>query len=41
MVLNGKRIINKVNEEFIKIYDEDSNKVYILELDVQYPKKMS
>ena len=41
MVLNGKRIINKVNEEFIKNYDEDSNKGYILELDVQYPKKMS
>ena len=41
MVLNRKRIINKVNEEFIKNYDENSNKGYILELDVQCPKKMS
>ena len=30
----------KVNEEFIKNYDEDSDKGYILEVDVKYPKKL-
>ena len=38
MVLNGKKIILKINEEFIKNYDEDSDKGYILEVDVKYPK---
>ena len=33
MVLNGKNV-SKLNEEFIKNYDEDSNKGYILEVDV-------
>ena len=33
-VLNGKRVY----EEFIKNYDEDSDKGYILEVDVKYPK---
>ena len=28
----------KFNEEFIKNYDEDSDKGYILEVDVKYPK---
>ena len=28
----------KFNEEFIKNYDEDSNKGYIFEVDVEYPK---
>ena len=28
----------KVNEEFIKNFDEDSDKGYILEVDVKYPK---
>ena len=27
----------KFNEEFIKKYDEDSDKGYILEIDVKYP----
>ena len=29
---------SKVNEEFTKNYGEDSNKGYILEVDVEYPK---
>ena len=33
-----KKNISKVNEEFTKNYGEDSNKGYILEADVEYPK---
>ena len=32
--------ILKINEEFIKHYNENSNKEYILEVDVKYPKKL-
>ena len=32
--------ISKFNEDFIKNYDEDSNKGYILEADVEYPKNL-
>ena len=32
--------ILKINEEFIKNYNENSNKEYILEVDVKYPKKL-
>ena len=32
-----KKYILKFNEEFIKIFDEDGNKGYILEVDVEYP----
>ena len=35
MALNGKNI-NKFNEEFIKNYDENSSKSYILEVDGEY-----
>ena len=35
-----KKNLSKFNEEFIKNYDEDSNKGYILEVDVKYPKKL-
>ena len=30
----------KFNEGFIKNYDEDSNKGYLFEVDVEYPKKL-
>ena len=30
--------VSKFDEEFIKNYDEDSNKGHILEVDVKYPK---
>ena len=30
----------RFDEEFIKNYDENNNKGYILEVDVQYPKKI-
>ena len=32
--------VSKINEEFIKNYNENSNKGYILEVDVKYPKKL-
>ena len=33
-----KKNMLKFNEDFIKNYDEDSDKGYILEVDVEYPK---
>ena len=38
-MLNEKKLL-KLNEEFIKNYDEDSYKGYILEVDVEYPKNL-
>ena len=32
--------INEINEEFIKYYNENDNKGYILEVDVKYPKRL-
>ena len=32
--------ITEINEEFIKNYNENSSKGYILEVDVKYPKKL-
>ena len=39
MVLNGKKI-DKFNEKFIKSYDTDSDKGYILEVDIEFPKNL-
>ena len=41
--VNGFKWVNdvtEINEEFIKNYDEDNDKGYILEVDVKYPKKL-
>ena len=41
--VNGFKWVNDIsgiNEEFIKNYDENNDKVYILEVDVKYPKKL-
>ena len=32
--------INKINEEFIRNYDENNDKCYILEVDDKYPKRL-
>ena len=39
MVLNEKKI-DKFNEKFIKSYDTDSDKEYILEVDIEFPKNL-
>ena len=33
-------VINEINEEFIKNYNENDNKGYILEVDVKYLKRL-
>ena len=32
--------VSRINEEFIKNYNENSSQGYILEVDVKYPKKL-
>ena len=32
--------VSKIDEDFIKNYDEDSDKGYILEVDVECPKNL-
>ena len=32
--------VSKINEKFIKNYDEDNDKGYIFEVDVKYPKRL-
>ena len=39
MVLHGKKI-SKFDEDFMKNHNEDSNKGYILELDVEYTEHL-
>ena len=36
-----KEDLSKLNEIFIKNYDENGDKEHILEVDVEYPKKTS
>ena len=40
--VNGfKWVNNKINGELLKNYDENSDKGYILEVGVKYPKKIT
>ena len=32
--------LSKIDEDYIKNYDKDSDKEYILEVDVEYPKNL-
>ena len=32
--------MSKIDENFIKNYDEDSDKGYILEIDIEYPREL-
>ena len=32
--------LSQFNEYFIKNYEENSNKGYVLEVDIEYPKKL-
>ena len=34
------KTVSKFDEDFIKNYYEDRNKVYVLEVDVEYPKNL-
>ena len=34
------RQVSKIDEDFIKNYDEDTDMGYILEVDVEYPKNV-
>ena len=38
--LDTSETSNKINEGFIKNYDENNDKGYILEVDFKYPKKL-
>ena len=40
MVLNGTKYTLKFNKDVIRNYDEDTDKGYILEADVEYPKNL-
>ena len=38
--LDTSETSNKINEDFMKNYDENNDKSYILEADVKYPKRL-
>ena len=38
--MDRKRDVSKFEEKFIKNYDENSDKGYILEVDVEYPENI-
>ena len=38
--LSSSERSNKINEDFIKNYNENNDKGYILEVDVKYPKRL-
>ena len=40
VVLNEKKTVSKFDEGFIKNYGEDSNKGYIIDVDIEYPKNV-
>ena len=40
MILNEKKSTSKFNEDLIKSYDEEMDKGYIFEVDVEYPKDL-
>ena len=40
MVLNGKNIVPKLDEDFIKCHDENSSKGYILKVEVETQKNL-
>ena len=40
MVKKWIKNVTEIDEKFIKNYDEDSDKGYILEVDLKYPRKL-
>ena len=38
--LDTSETSDKINEDFIKTYNENNDKGYILEMDVKYPKRL-
>ena len=39
-LLDTSETSNKMNEDFVKNYNENNDKGYILEVDVKYPKRL-